>query len=171
MKVRIGGPERAPRADEAPYDQDAVAEVLARWRDTPGNLLPILHDIQARLGHIPPASVRQVAKALGRSRAEVHGVITFYHDFRQAPAGRHVLKVCQAESCQAMGSRALTAHLERALGCALGETTADGSVTLEPIYCLGLCAASPALMLDGALHARVTPAAADALLAAAREGA
>jgi formate dehydrogenase subunit gamma len=146
-----------------------VTGILQRWSGTPGNLLPILHDIQAALGHVPPGSVEQVARALNCSRAEVHGVISFYHDFRAAPAGRHVLKVCQAESCQAAGSRSLTASIERLLGCRLGETTADGAITVEAVYCLGNCACSPALMLDGRLHGRVTEARAERLLAEARK--
>lgn len=152
-----------------PHDAAAVATVLERWSGTPGNLLPILHDIQAALGHVPPGAVPQIARALDCSRAEVHGVISFYHDFRSAPAGRHVLKVCQAESCQAMGSRALTARLEQVLGCRLGETSADGAITLEAVYCLGNCACSPALMLDGAVHGRVTAAHAERLVDDARQ--
>jgi formate dehydrogenase subunit gamma len=158
-----------PARKHPPYDVGAVADILTRWAEIPGNLLPILHDVQAALGHVPPGSVGQIARALNRSRAEVHGVISFYHDFRSAPAGRHVLKVCQAESCQAVGGRALTAFIERLLGCRLGETTADGAVTLEAVYCLGNCACSPALMLDGRLHGRVTEARAERLVAEARK--
>jgi formate dehydrogenase subunit gamma len=140
------------------YDVAAVAEILERWRDVPGNLMPILHDVQERLGYVPPDAVDQIARALNQSRAEVHGVISFYHDFRQAPAGRHTLKICQAESCQAVGSRELTAAIEHALGCRLGETTEDGAVTLEPVYCLGLCACSPAALVDhDQLIGRATP--------------
>ncbi|MEO0972047.1 MAG: formate dehydrogenase subunit gamma [Pseudomonadota bacterium] len=139
------------------YDATAVAAILARWADTPGNLLNILHDVQHELGYVPPDSVAQLARSLNLSRAEVHGVITFYHDFRLAPGGRHRLKVCQAEACQAMGSRRLTADLESELNCKLGETTADGAVTLEAVYCLGLCACSPAVMVDGDVIGRATP--------------
>jgi formate dehydrogenase subunit gamma len=153
----------------ARYDTDAVARIIERWRDAPGNLMPILHDIQRSLGFVPPESVAQIARALNQSRAEVHGVITFYHDFRQTPAGHRILKVCQAESCQAMGSRDLTAALERALGCALGETTADGEVTLEPVYCLGLCACSPAVMIDHDVLGRAPPDGVLARLAAEPE--
>jgi formate dehydrogenase subunit gamma len=160
------GRRRGP--DLPPYDTATVAAILARWRDVPGNLLPILHDVQKALGFVPPGAIGQIAKALNRSRAEVHGVISFYHDFRTTPPGRSVLKVCQAESCQACGSRELTAHAERTLGCKLGETSPDGAVTLEPVYCLGNCACSPAVLLDGALHGRVTPAKLDRLLAPAR---
>lgn len=160
------GRRQAP--DFPPYDTATVGAILARFCDTPGNLLPILHDVQHALGFVPPGAVGQIAKALNRSRAEVHGVISFYHDFRTEPPGRVVLKVCQAESCQACGSRELTAHAERALGCRLGATSPDGAVTMEPVYCLGNCAASPAVLLDGALHGRVTPAKLDRLLARAR---
>lgn len=154
-----------------PYDTEAVAGILAHWRDIPGNLMPILHEIQEALGYIPPESVPQIARALNQSRAEVHGVISFYHDFRTAPGGRRTLKVCQAESCQAMGSRALTAGLEEKLGCGLGETTADGEVTLEPVYCLGLCACSPAVMIDNEPLGRATVDAVTACLETARGGA
>jgi formate dehydrogenase subunit gamma len=160
------GRRRAP--EFPPYDEAKVAAILARWRDTPGNLLPILHDVQHALGFVPPGAVGQIAKALNQSRAEVHGVISFYHDFRTTPPGRVVLKVCQAESCQACGSRELTAHVERTLGCQLGETSPDGAVTVEPVYCLGNCACSPAVLLDGELHGRVTATKLDRLLAQAR---
>lgn len=152
-----------------PYDTEAVAGILEHWHDIPGNLMPILHDIQEALGYVPPESVPQIARALNQSRAEVHGVISFYHDFRSAPAGRRILKVCQAESCQAMGSRALTADLEAELGCGLGETTGDGEVTLEPVYCLGLCACSPAVMIGDEPLGRATVAAVTARLAAKGE--
>lgn len=158
-----------PGPQHPPYDSGQVASILARWSATPGNLLPILHDIQAALGHVPPGSVAQIARALNRSRAEIHGVISFYHDFRQAPAGRHVLKVCQAESCQALGSRELTARIESLAGCRLGETSADGALTLEAVYCLGNCACSPALMMDGRVHGRVTAERAERLVAQARQ--
>jgi len=155
----------------ANYDTDAVARIIERWRAVAGNLMPILHDVQQALGFVPPESVAQIARALNLSRAEVHGVITFYHDFRQAPAGHRIVKVCQAESCQAMGSRKLTAALERALGCAIGMTTADGEVTLEPVYCLGLCACSPAVMIDHDVLGRATPEGVLARLAAGTKSA
>ena len=121
-----------------------VDEVLAAHAGRPGALLPILHDLQHALGWVSDAAVAQVALALNLSRADVHGVVTFYHDFRHAPAGRTVVKLCQAEACQARGARAVTAHAEACLGVKLGQTTADAAVTLEPIYCLGLCASGPA---------------------------
>lgn len=151
-----------------PADAAKLQPILDRWAAVPGSLLPILHDVQAAFGHIPAGAVPPIAKALNRSRAEIHGVISFYHDFRTAPPGRHVLKLCQAESCQACGSRELTAHVERALGCKLGETSADGAVTLDAVYCLGNCAASPAAMLDGELLGRVSTEKIDRLLAQAR---
>jgi formate dehydrogenase subunit gamma len=145
-----------------------VQAILDRWRATPGSLLPILHDVQAEFGHIPAGAVGPIALALHQSRAEIHGVISFYHDFRRTPPGRHVLKICQAESCQAVGSRALTAHVEQQLGCRLGATSADGAVTIEPVYCLGNCACSPAVLLDGELHGRVDAELVDRLLQQAR---
>lgn len=134
-----------------------AARIAAAHRDTPGALLPILHAVQDELGCIPPDAVEPIAQALNLSRAEVHGVITFYPHFRQVPAGRRVVAVCQAESCQAMGSEVLSSHIRARLGCDFHATAADGSVTLEPAYCLGLCAMSPAITIDGHPYARVTP--------------
>ncbi|MEW5789283.1 MAG: formate dehydrogenase subunit gamma [Pseudomonadota bacterium] len=128
-------------------------------------LLPALHRVQADLGHIPDAAVAELARAHNLSRAEVEGVIGFYHDFRRQPAGRHTLRLCRAESCQAMGGDALAEHASRVLGVEFGATTADGAVHLEAVYCLGNCACSPAVMLDGRLLGRVSPASLDALLA------
>ncbi|MDO8276101.1 MAG: formate dehydrogenase subunit gamma [Serpentinimonas sp.] len=130
----------------------------------PGGLLPLLHEVQAAFGYVPSSTVPRIARALGLSRAEVHGVISFYHDFRSQPPAQHRLRVCQAESCQAMGSQALTTALEQRLGCKLDQPRADGTWALESVYCLGLCAASPALMLDGQLHARVGLEQAQALI-------
>lgn len=148
-----------------------VAAVLEAEGHRPGALLPVLHGIQDRIGHIPPAAVPVVAKALNLSRAEVLGVVSFYHDFRDAPPGRHVVKLCQAEACQAMGGAALRVHACDGLDLGLGATTADGAVTLEAVYCLGNCACAPAVMIDGRLHGRVTPQRFDALVAGLREGA
>lgn len=136
----------------------AVERALQAHKDRPGPLLPILHDVQHALGHVPPDAVPVIAQALNLSRAEVHGVVSFYHDFREAPAGRHVLKVCLAESCQACGCESLRALAEERLGVPLHGTTADGAITLEPVYCLGNCALSPAAMIDGKLHGRVDAA-------------
>jgi formate dehydrogenase subunit gamma len=143
-----------------------VERLIAAKRHLPGALLPLLHDIQEALGFVPPAAVPLLATALNRSRAEVHGVLTYYHFFRQQPAGRHVLRICRAEACQANGAEALLEHARRVLGCADHATTADGAFTLEPVYCLGQCACGPALWLDAdELHARMTPEKLDALIA------
>jgi len=129
------------------------------------DLLPALDRMQARLGYIPDQAVAELARTCNVSRAEVEGVIGFYHDFRREPPGRRRLQVCCAESCQAMGADALAAHAQARLGVGLGETTADGGVTLEAVYCLGNCACSPAVMLDGRVHGRVDATRLDALLA------
>ncbi len=145
-----------------------IAHIVAARRDMPGALLPILHAIQDTQGYVPPDAVPVIARALNLSRAEVHGVITFYHHFREQPAGRHVVQVCRAEACQAVGADALASHARRALGCDFHETTADGSVTLEPVYCLGQCACGPAVMIGEQLHGRVDAARFDALMHALR---
>lgn len=120
-----------------------------------GPLLPILHGIQDEFGYVPREALPVIASELNLSRAEVHGVVSFYHDYRSAPAGRHVLKLCQAESCQSMGSDAVADRFRQLLGIDFHETTPDGSVTLEPVYCLGLCACSPSAMLDGQVIGRI----------------
>jgi formate dehydrogenase subunit gamma len=130
-----------------------------------GALLPVLHSIQEKLGHIPSESVPMIASAMSLSRAEVNGVMSFYHDFRTEPSGEHILHLCRAEACQAMGSRELEDHVKARLGIDYGETTADGLFTLEPVYCLGNCACAPSLRLNDDLHARVTAATFDALVA------
>ena len=163
-----GGPPAVPARQSGPAA--VAARAAARLRDQPGALLPILHAVQDELGCIPADAVPAIAEALNLSRAEVHGVITFYPHFRAEPAGRHVLAVCRAESCQAMGGDGLADHARRALGCDFHGTTADGAFTLEPVYCLGLCAQSPAVMLDGQPHARVTPDKLGRLLARAAQG-
>ena len=149
------------------FNDGPARAILAAKSTMPGALLPILHDLQAEYGHVPDAVVPLVAEALNLSRAEVHGVLTFYHDFRRAPAGRHVLKLCRAEACQSMGHEALLAHVRTALGIDFHETTADGRVTLEPVFCLGLCACAPALTWDDAPHGRADAALVDKLLAGA----
>ncbi len=147
----------------------AIEEVLKAEQDGAGALLPILHGIQDRLGFIPAAAVPRIALALNLSQAEVHGVVSFYHDFRSTPPGRHVLRVCRAEACQAMGADALAAHARARLGVDFKQTTADGAVTLEPVYCLGNCACAPAVMIDGRLHGRVSAGRLDELIASLPE--
>ncbi len=148
-----------------------VADVLGRLQGEPGALLPILHAVQDAIGHVPSSSVPAIAEALNLSRAEVHGVITYYHHFRSQPAGRHVVQICQAEACRSMGAQALMAHAEASLACPSHGHTADGQFTLEPVYCLGLCAMSPALTVDDQPHARVTPARFDKLVESLRSAA
>lgn len=135
-----------------------VAALVEAHRGQPGALLPLLHAVQDSLGHVPPDAVPLIAKGLNLSRAEVHGVITYYHHFRQTPPGRHVLQVCRAEACQACGADELIAAAEKTFGCKAHETRVDGAVTLQPVYCLGLCASSPAIQVDDKLHGRCTPA-------------
>lgn len=145
-------------ADAAPGDREIVARVISERSHLDGALLPVLHGIQDELGWVPPAAVSQIAEALDLSRAEVHGVITYYHHFRQQPVRGPLLQVCRAESCRSVGGEALLAHARGHHGC-----------TAEAVYCLGLCAQSPAVMLQGQPHARVTPQKLDALLAEAGE--
>jgi formate dehydrogenase subunit gamma len=136
--------------------------VIQELKSLPGALLPILHALQEESGYIDSANIPLIAEALNISEAEVFGVIGFYHDFRQKPPGKHVLKICRAESCQAMGCEKLINHIEAKTGVKLGETTP--SLTMEAVYCLGNCALSPALMLDGKIYGRVSPAVVDVLL-------
>ncbi len=141
-----------------PWDATLAAEVIAENATRPGAMLPVLHALQERFGCIPKPSVPMVAEALNLTRAEVHGIVTFYHDFREVPPGRHVLKLCRAEACQSMGAAALASRLLERLGIGWGETTADGGVTVEPVYCLGLCACAPAALLDGEPMGRIDEA-------------
>jgi len=141
-----------------------TASVISDHRGQEGPLLPILHGLMEEFGYVPEDSLPVIAHALNLSRAEVYGVVSFYHDFRRHPAGRHVLKLCQAEACQSMGSDAVAAKVKAALGIGFHETTNDGSVTLEPVYCLGLCACSPSAMLDGEVIGRVDDAAIEDML-------
>jgi formate dehydrogenase subunit gamma len=127
-------------------------------------MLPILHDVQHAFGHVPEAALPVIASALNVTTAEVHGVVSFYHDFRDAPAGRHVVKICRAEACQAMGANDLADAAKARLGVDWHGTTTDGSVTLEPVYCLGLCACGPAALVDGVVVGRVDKARLDAIL-------
>lgn len=137
--------------------QAAVEAALAKLGREPGPLLEILHAVQDALGCIPEDAVPRIAAGLNLSRAEVHGVVSFYHHFRRAPAGTVVVKLCRAEACQSMNAHALEEHVKRRLGIGFGETTRDGRVTLEPVYCLGNCACAPAMMVGEELHGRVTP--------------
>ena len=147
----------------APWNEAVAAGVIDRHKGREGPLMPILHDLQAAFGCIPEPAIRLVAQALNLTRAEVHGVVSFYHDFREAPAGRHVLKLCRAEACQSMGGEALAKQILDHFGLDWGATTADGLLTIEPTYCLGLCACAPAAMLDGEPKARLTAAFIDEL--------
>ena len=148
----------------AAWEEGRARALITERAALPGALLPILHALQAHFGYVDPAALPLVAEALNLSRAEVHGVVTFYHDFRQTPPGLHVLRVCRAEACQSMGADRLAAHIKDRLGIDFHQTSPDGRVTLEPVFCLGDCACSPALMLDGKLHGRVNAAAFDRLM-------
>jgi len=157
-----GAAEEGAAIGRAPCD---VAAICARHGNRADALLEVLHDVQAELGHVPRDLLVPIAAALNLSRADVHGTISFYHDFRDHPPGRRILKVCRAEACQAVGAEALAAHAEQRLGLSFGETAADGAATLEAVYCLGNCALGPAVMLDGRLHGRVSAGRLDSLLA------
>lgn len=146
------------------WDADRALTRIRELEHLPGALLPILHALQDEFGYIDSAAVPLVADVLNLSRAEVHGVISFYHDFRHSPPGRHILRICRAEACQSMGCEALVEHVEKRLGVKVGETSHDRSFTIQPIYCLGNCALSPAVMLDDKLYGRVSPEVADFLI-------
>ena len=133
-------------------DIDAIVD---QFKDLPGALLPLLHEIQGAAGFIPDKAVALIAAALNLSRAEVHGVVSFYHDFKTSPAGRHVVQICRAEACQSMGSRDLESYAKSSLGIDYGETTSDGFISLEPVYCLGNCACSPSVRINDDVYARV----------------
>jgi len=148
----------ASNSTARPWSAEHGCEIIARRYGQEGALLPILHDIQHEFGWVPDEAVVQAALALNLSRAEVHGVLTFYPDLRRAPAARKVVKLCQAEACQARGGRAVTAAAEAAIGARLGATTPDGAVTLEPVYCLGLCASGPSALVNGRPIGRLDPA-------------
>ena len=154
-----------PGSDLPPEERAAVLEAVQACGKLQGPLLPVLHAIQDRLSWVPPRAVPLIAFELNLSRAEVHGVLSFYHYFRQSKPGSHVLYLCRAEACQAAGAVALEAHAKRRLGVDFHGTTADGRFTLEPVYCLGNCACGPSLMIDRELHAGVTPARFDELVA------
>lgn len=163
MDTRPGRNMAVPPDDAV---QQAVYQSLQRYAGQAGNLLPILHAVQDALGWIPAAAVPALARELQLSRAEIHGVISFYAHFRTEPAGRVSVEICRAESCQAMGGDELADYARQQLGCDFHATTPDHKVTLEPVYCLGLCAQSPAIMVDGQPYARMTPDKLDQLLRA-----
>ena len=154
----------------APAQREAVLRVVAANRTRPGALIEILHGVQNELGFIPPAAVPVLAEELNLSRAEVHGVVSFYHYFRHDAPGQQTIRVCQAESCKSMGGDGLTEHIQKTLGIGFHETTPDGRFTLEPVYCLGNCACSPALMRNEDLCGRVSPQRFDELLAEWKRG-
>lgn len=158
---------KSKRGDQAPGDlppahvptpvEVAALAACARHGNKPDELLEILHELQEHVGYVPDATLPVIAKALNLSRAEVYGVVTFYHDFRREPPGRHVIKICRAEACQAMGTDNLCSHAERTLGTPLGGTSADGAYTVEAVYCLGNCALSPAVLIGDRLFGKVDP--------------
>lgn len=143
-------------SDVRAWSESLAQMLVSRHRDREGPLLPILHDMQEAFGHIPDAAFPLLASALNLSHAEIHGVVSFYHDFRRSPAGRRVVKICRAEACQSMGGEAVAERLLRRLGIDWGQTTSDGAVTVEAVYCLGLCAAAPAALVDGEPVARLS---------------
>lgn len=147
--------------------EDEIAALIEANADLEGPLLPMLHALQESFGHIPRPAMQMIADRLNITKAELHGVISFYHDFREAPAGKHVLKICRAEACQAMGGNALAEETLAKLGLDWHGTTINGAVTVEPVYCLGLCACGPAAMLDDRCLGRVDRSRMDALLAEA----
>ena len=149
------------------YDTDTATAIIAAHDARPERLVQILAEFVERFGWISEDAIRHLADALNLSRADVHGVVSYYHDFRTEPPGRHVVKICTAEACQSMGSRALTDHAAKSLGVGMHESSAE--VTLEPVYCLGNCACSPAIMVDGKTYGRVTAERFDSIVAAARE--
>lgn len=146
-------------------DGDEIARIVDAHRALEGPLLPMLHTLQEAFGYIPTQAHGPICDALNITRAELHGVITFYHDFREKPAGRHVLKICRAEACQSVGGAAVADALLAKLGLEWHDTTANGAVTIEPVYCLGMCACAPAAMVDDRVVGRVDAAKLDKLLA------
>jgi formate dehydrogenase subunit gamma len=152
------------------YDAAIATEIINQFDAAPDLLVQVLHAFVQRYGFISEEAIRQIANELNLSRAEVYGVVSFYHDFRTTAPGRHIVKICQAESCQAMGSRDLTSHAEGKLGINMHGTTADGQVSLEPVYCLGNCACSPAVMIDEKVYGRVSADKLDGLIDACGGG-
>ncbi len=158
--------ERNSRNGGAGWDARIIDEIVAALAGKPGALMPVLHAVNDQVGFIPPEAVPAIARALNLSRAEVHGVISFYRDFRTEPPGRKIIRVCRAESCQALGAAALAAHIQARLGIDFGQTSGNGDFSLEPVYCLGNCACSPAIVVGDDLHGRVTPKRFDEILSA-----
>lgn len=148
---------------------ERVTEIVKAHQRLEGSLLPILHAVQAEFGHVPQGAMATIAEGAGITRAELHGVISFYHDFREAPVGQRVVRLCRAEACQAMGSDAVAAEVQGRLGLDWHQTSGDGAVTLEPVFCLGLCACGPAAQVDGRLVGRATAAKVMAVLGEGRE--
>lgn len=148
---------------------DEIFTVIAPYQDLPGALLPMLHALQDRFGHVPGIAVPVLAKTLNLSRAEIHGVVTYYHHFRDHPNGRHTIRLCRAEACQAVGAADLAIHATQSLGCDFHQTSGDGLFSLEAAYCLGQCAVGPALLIDDEIFARVTPERFDQLLQQRRD--
>ena len=151
------------------YDTAIGSEIINQFGGEPELLVQVLQAFVKRYGFIHKEAIRQIADELNISRADVHGVVSFYHDFRTTKPGRHIVKICQAEACQAMGSRSLTAHAEKRLEVALHETTEDGGISLEPVFCLGNCACSPAVMIDEKVYGRVDPDKLDVLIDMCRD--
>lgn len=149
---------------QSTWDRNKVLGIINALKHKPGALMPILHGIQDEIGYVPEDAVPLMAEALNLSRAEVHGVITFYHHFRTTPPGRHKLEICRAEACQAVGANQLVAHAKKTLGVDFHETTSDGAISLEQVFCLGNCACSPSIMVDGEVVGEVTTEALDAIV-------
>lgn len=147
----------------------AIDRIIETYRSEPGGLLPALHALQEELGHLPSDALARVAEGFSLSRAEVHGVVSFYRHLHREPLGRHVVDLCRAEACQATGARELERHVRSRLGVDFGQTTADGRISLRPVYCLGNCACTPSIAIDGRVYARVTPERFDALIDALRD--
>lgn len=151
------------------WNSERAGEIIAAHAGREGAALPILHALQEAFGYVDKDAVPLIAQALNVSKAEVHGLISFYHDFRETPPGRHTIKLCRAEACQSMGADALGVQAREKLGIDWGETTPDGRVTLEPIFCLGLCACSPSAMVDGKLIGKLDREKLDAIINKARQ--
>lgn len=154
--------------DTTPGEGVAARAIALRYGNRPDALIEILHDLQDELGYVPEKALPALAKALNLSRAEVHGVVTFYHEFRREPAGRHVIKVCRAEACQSMKGTQLAEMIERSLNIRFGQTTADGAISIEAVYCLGNCALAPAIMVDHHLVGRADAAKVEKIIAECR---